>query len=76
MNRYAELPIVSPPAKPLNHNLWDWLEKGGDRMPLLNVSEARAARLMLQVLALGDGVGHEQALALAGRISQRLPADE
>jgi hypothetical protein len=56
--------------------LWDLLEKGGDRVALLNLNEARAAMKLLQVLALGDGVGHEQALALAGRISRRLPADE
>jgi hypothetical protein len=76
MDRYSQLPIVSPPEEPLDFDLWDLLEKGGDRLPLLNESEARAAMLMLQVLASGDGVGHEQALALAGRISRRLPDAE
>jgi hypothetical protein len=77
MDRYASLPIVSPPEEPLDHDLWDLLEKGGgERIAILNESETRAAMLLLQVLALGDGVGHEQALALAGRISRRLPDDE
>lgn len=64
---------MSPPVEPLDYDLWDLLEKGGDRVALLNENEARAAMLMLQVLASGDGVGHEQALDLAGRISRRLP---
>ncbi|MEV8548350.1 hypothetical protein AB0L04_00645 [Streptomyces glaucescens] len=68
-----DLPIVSPPESQLDHDLWDLLEEGGERVPLLNVNEARAAMLMLQVLASGDGAGHEQALALAGRLSRRLP---
>ncbi|MGW1160397.1 hypothetical protein ACWD48_19695 [Streptomyces sp. NPDC002519] len=71
-----QLPTVSSPEEPLDWELWDLLEKGGERVPLLNVNEARAAMILLQVLASGDGVGHEQALALVGRISRRLPDDE
>lgn len=73
---YLDLPTVSPPECQLDHDLWDLLEKGGERLPMLNVNEARAAMVMLQVLASGDSVGHEQALALAGRISRLLPDDE
>ncbi|MFE9432374.1 hypothetical protein ACFYNA_15450 [Streptomyces sp. NPDC006640] len=76
MDRYADLPTMAPPEEPLDHDLWELLERGGDRVPLLNECETRAAMLMLQVLASGDGVGHEQALALAGRISRRLPDAE
>ena len=77
MDDYSrQLPTVCPPEEPLDWELWDLLEKGGERVPLLNVSEARAAMKLLQVLALGDGVGHEQALALAGRLDRRLPDDE
>lgn len=71
-----DLPIVSPPECAFDYELWDLLEKGGERVPLLNENEARAAMLMLQVLASGDGVGHEQALALVGRISRRLPDED
>jgi hypothetical protein len=71
-----DLPTVSPPECELDHKLWELLEKGGERVPLLNESETRTAMLLLQVLASGDGVGHEQALALAGRISRRLPDDD
>ncbi|NUS89383.1 MAG: hypothetical protein HOY75_43460 [Streptomyces sp.] len=59
----------------MDHDLWDLLESGGERIPLLTVPEARAAMLLLQVLASGDGVGHEQALTLVGRISRRLPEE-
>lgn len=76
MDRHAELPIVAPPVEPLDHDLWELLESGGERVALLNEGETRAATVMLKVLASGDGVGHEQALALAGRISRRLPEDE
>ncbi|MEU0393840.1 hypothetical protein ABZ208_13855 [Streptomyces sp. NPDC006208] len=72
-----DLPIVSPPEDPLDYEIWDLLEKGGgERLPLLTANELKAAMRLLQVLALGDGLGHEQALALAGRISRRLPDDE
>ena len=77
MGSYLDaLPIVSAPECQLDYDLWELLEKGGDRISLLNEHEARAAMVMLQVLASGDGVGHEQALALAGRISRRLPHGE
>lgn len=76
MDYLDQLPTVSPPECELDYKLWDLLEEGGgERVALLNVNELRAAMLMLQVLALGDGMGHEQALALAGRISRRLPAE-
>lgn len=71
-----DLPIVSPPENDFDYHLWDLLEEGGERVPLLNEKEARAAMLMLQLLAAGDGTGHEQALALSGRLSRRLPAEE
>jgi hypothetical protein len=70
------LPTVSPPECELDYQLWDLLEKGGERIALLNEHELRAAMILLQVLASGDGVGHEQALALAGRISRRLPDED
>jgi len=71
------LPTVSYPDEPLDWQLWELLEQDpGPRVPLLTIREAKAAMLLLQVLALGDGVGHEQALALVGRIDRRLPDDE
>jgi hypothetical protein len=76
MGYLDDLPTVSPPECQLDHDLWDLLEKGGERVAVLNEHEMRATMLMLQVLASGDGVGHEQALALAGRIARRLPDDE
>ncbi|MFF4486242.1 hypothetical protein ACFY0F_07050 [Streptomyces sp. NPDC001544] len=76
MGYHDDLPIVSPPECQLDRDLWELLEKGGERVALANEAEFRAAMLMLQVLASGDNVGHKQALALAGRISRRLPDDE
>ncbi|MFF1544109.1 hypothetical protein [Streptomyces sp. NPDC058291] len=76
-NYLDSLPTVSPPECQLDRELWDLLEKGGgERLPLLNENELRAAMILLQVLASGDGVGHEQALTLVGRISRRLPEVE
>ncbi|WP_309049070.1 hypothetical protein [Streptomyces sp.] len=69
-----DLPQVAAPETPLDFELWGLLERGGgERVAVLNVDELRAATLLLRVLAAGDGVGHEQALALAGRIDRRLP---
>ncbi|NUP18381.1 MAG: hypothetical protein HOZ81_20315 [Streptomyces sp.] len=75
MSYLDELPIVSAPECQMDQDLWDLLEKGGERMSLLTVPEFRAVKLLLQVIASGDGVGHEQALTLVGRISRRLPEE-
>ncbi|WP_369214429.1 hypothetical protein [Streptomyces flavofungini] len=69
-----DLPRVAPPEDPLDFEIWDLLEVGGrERLPLLTAEEAQAVVLLLRILAAGDGMGHEQALTLSGRISRRLP---
>ena len=57
------------------HGIRRSMGRVGSSYDCQNESEARAAMLMLQVLTSGDGVGPEQALALAGRIPRRLPEE-
>lgn len=72
-----DLPCVAAPEDPLDVELWSLLERGeGERLPVLTVDELRAVSLLLRILALGDGLGHEQALTLSGRIDRRLPDEE
>jgi hypothetical protein len=70
-------PSVDYPREPLDFELWDLLEQDpGPRLALLTAREMKAVMLLLQVLASGDGVGHEQALTLIGRIDRRLPESD
>ncbi|MGW2631527.1 hypothetical protein ACWC2K_19645 [Streptomyces chattanoogensis] len=46
-----------------------------ERLPLLTLSEARAAVELLQLLASGDSEGAFDARHLAGSLARRLPSE-
>lgn len=56
--------------------LWELVEAGGDRLPLVTLGEARAVVQLLLTLACGGGEGAAVADDLAARIARRLPAIE
>jgi hypothetical protein len=69
--------LYGQPEGKLDAYLWELLDGYEDeRLPLLTANEARATVTLLQLLASGDGEGHEAALDLASRIGRRLPSQD